>query len=299
MHLLQLTVQDDYSRISFPAMASLCEILIDTTDPQIALDLGVLARDETLRIEQKFSRYRDNNPVHAINHSAGKPLTLDEETAALVEFAAELWLLSEGRFDITSGVLREVWKFDGSDNVPDKDQVSAVVSRVGWNKVLWHPPQLTLPSGMEIDLGGIGKEYAVDKVFALLQSEWDGALLVNFGGDLRVHGPRHNQQPWQIGVEQINKGDQANGREQTTISLNSGGLATSGDTHRFLLKDGVRYSHILDPRTGWPVRDAPRSITTIAPTCVQAGMLSSLAMMMGAGAEAFLEEQSVRYWSLR
>jgi thiamine biosynthesis lipoprotein len=80
------------------------------------------------------------------------------------------------------------------------------------------------------------------------------------------------------------------------LDLEYGALATSGDSHRFLLKDGVRFSHVLDPRTGWPVTDAPRSVTVAASSCTEAGLLSTLAMLKGAQAQRFLEESAVRYW---
>ena len=291
---LQLTQMPDYCRISYPAMASICELLIDTDNPSLALELGELAREETQRIEHKFSRYRDDNIVARINSAEGQAVSVDDETASLLDFAETLWKLSEGRFDITSGVLRQIWHFDTSGNVPSPEQVSALLDRIGWAKVRWQAPKLTLAAGMEIDFGGIGKEYAVDKVSDLLRHEWNGALLVNFGGDLRATGPRQNGKGWQIGIEKIHSTD-----PQTFIELADGGLATSGDQKRFIKKDGQRYCHILDPRTGWPVSNAPHSVTTVAPTCLQAGMLSSLAMLMGSDAEAFLDEQDVRYWSLR
>ena len=86
---------------------------------------------------------------------------------------------------------------------------------------------------------------------------------------------------------------------QTQYELLRGGIATSGDVRRYLLKDGVRYSHILDPRTGWPVRDAPHSVTVVAGTCTEAGILSTLAMLYGAAAEEFLQQQEVTYWCVR
>lgn len=290
----QLTQSDGYCRVNFPAMACVCELLIDTTDPTLALSLGLRARTETWRIEQKFSRYRNDNLIARINQAQGQAVTLDDETAGLIQFATEIWEASDGRFDITSGLLRKVWRFDGSDHLPDQAEIAALLPHIGWDKVDWQPPQLTLPAGMEIDLGGIGKEYAVDRVFALLQEDFDGALLVNFGGDLRAHGPRSDGSGWQVGVEKV-----AAGQSIEQLTLSQGALATSGDSQRFLLRDGVRYSHILDPRSGWPVADAPRSVTVIAPTCIQAGVFSTLALMMGAGAEDFLDEQGVKYWSVR
>ncbi|MDH3990867.1 MAG: FAD:protein FMN transferase, partial [Gammaproteobacteria bacterium] len=93
--------------------------------------------------------------------------------------------------------------------------------------------------------------------------------------------------------------NQSQGTAQKLIRLKNGGLATSGDARRFLLKDGIRYGHILDPTTGWPVTDAPRSITIAADTCTQAGMLATLAMLKGKDAESFLEDQDCQSWCLR
>lgn len=291
---LQVARLDNYCRIQFPAMASACEILLDTTDLHDTLRLGELAQTETLRIERKFSRYRDDNIVYRINQAGGHNIEVDDETADLIDFSNQLYELSEGRFDITSGLLRQVWRFDGSDKLPTAQAVAALLPRIGWNKVQWQRPHLQLPAGMEIDLGGIGKEYAVDKVFNQLRETFSGALLVNFGGDLRAHGPRADGTSWQVGVEPIDA--------QTSphcIELSEGALATSGDSQRFLLKDGVRYSHILNPQNGWPVTDAPHAITVYAPTCVQAGVFSTLALMQGKDAESFLQNEGIRFWCVR
>lgn len=290
---LQLTQLDGYCRVNFPAMACLCEVLIDTSDLQQALALGELARSETQRIERKYSRYRKDNIVAEINQADGRTVTLDDETAGLIEFAAELYDLSEGRFDITSGLLRQAWTFDGSDRLPPAATVEALLNNIGWSRVRWQPPQLTLQPGMEIDLGGIGKEYAVDRVYAELEQAFNGAFLVNFGGDLRARGPRADGSQWQIGVEKVTAG------QVELIELGTAAVATSGDSQRFLLRDGVRYSHILDPRSGWPVTDAPRAVTVVASSCLQAGIFSTLALMMGSEAEEFLAAQDVQFWSMR
>lgn len=290
---LTLTRSAQGCRGRFAAMASPCEILLDHDDfAAAALQLDAAAQ-ETWRIEHKFSRYRRDNIVHAINSANGAAVTVDEETARLLDFAATLHTLSDGRFDITSGVLRRAWTFDGSDRVPDQSAIDALLPLVGWHKARWANPVLTLPAGMEIDLGGIGKEYAVDRAFAVLAGLTGSALLVNFGGDLRARGPRRDGSAWQVGIE-------TPGREQEaseTLALVNGGLATSGDARRFLQKDGVRYGHILDPRTGWPVQGGPRSATLLAADCVQAGMYATLTVLAGAGAEAFLREQKgLRAW---
>jgi thiamine biosynthesis lipoprotein len=249
---------------------------------------------EAWRIEDKFSRYRDDNIVHRINNATGAPVEVDDETARLLDFAATLHGLSNGKFDITSGVLREVWVFDGSDRIPEPGDVAGVLERVGWHRADWRSPVLTLQQGMEIDLGGIGKEYAVDRCLAIVRTSTDTPALVNFGGDLAVTGPPSSRPAWRVGIE----GSDADSPDRL-VDLRQGALATSGDARRFLLRDGVRYSHILDPATGWPIADAPKSITVAADTCTQAGMLSTLAMLRGKGAENFLDEQEVRFWCRR
>ncbi|MCA6059067.1 FAD:protein FMN transferase [Thalassolituus sp. ST750PaO-4] len=290
---IQLTQLDGYCRVNFPAMACICEILLDTRDLNLALKLGILAQAEAQRIEQQFSRYRDDNIIARINQANGHTVKVDEETAGLLDFASELYDLSDGRFDITSGLLRRVWRFDGSDRLPQESDITALLPHIGWSKVRWQNPELQMPAGMEIDLGGIGKEYAVDKVFSLLSEHFSAAMLINFGGDLRARGPREDGSAWQVGVEKISAS------QPELLSLNNGAIATSGDSQRYLLHNGVRYSHILDPRSGWPVTDAPRAITVLAPDCIQAGVFSTLALMMGKDAEVFLEGQNVQFWSIR
>jgi len=246
---------------------------------------------EAWRIEQKFSRYRDDSVIAQIHRQRGAPVTVDPETRSLLDFAEQCYRSSEGLFDITSGVLRALWHFDGSDRVPEPTDVARVLPAVGFSKLTWQAPRLLLPIGMEIDFGGFGKEYAVDRAYELLAAGRSGPFLVNFGGDLRAnHAPPTGR--WQIGVEQPESDRQA----ALLLELEHGALATSGDSKRFLLKDGVRYGHVLDPRTGWPVRGAPRSVTVAASSCTEAGLISTLALLHGAGAREFLDDQGIKYW---
>lgn len=275
-------------------MACPCEVLIDTPDRAVAERVGAAVAGEAWRIERKFSRYRDDNVVHAINHAAGHEIEVDEETARLLDFAAHCFELSGGLFDVTSGVLRRVWKFDGSDRLPAPAAVAEVLKLVGWKNVSWRHPRLRLLPGMEIDFGGIGKEYAVDRA-AQLGAEAGGVpLLVNFGGDIYATGARRDGGAWRVAIESITAGG-----APPVIELRRGGVTTSGDARRFLLKDGVRYGHILDPRSGWPVQDAPRSVTVLDANCTQAGLLSTLAFLQGSGAERFLKKHKVAHWVIR
>ena len=281
----------DCWRGGFHAMASPCEVLMEVDDEQLARKLLEAIKTEALRIEHKFSRYRDDNIIYKINNSAGASVSVDEETARLIDFADELYRLSEGLFDVTSGVLRRVWKFDGSDNVPSQDDINAVLEHIGWQKVQRQENSLSLSAGMEIDLGGIGKEYAVDRCVQIARDMTKESVLVNFGGDLAVSSERRNQNFWSVGRLVTGKDNAV-----AFFKLYRGAIATSGDAHRYLLKDGVRYSHVLNPRTGWPVANAPHTASVAAPTCIEAGMLSTFAMLQGDKAEEFLEAQKVKFW---
>lgn len=273
------------------AMASPCDVLMEIEDGSLAQQILDAIAAEAWRIEDKFSRYKKDNIIDKINHSQGKAVSVDEETARLLDFANELFELSEGMFDVTSGVLRQLWTFDGSDNLAQADAVNQILARIGWQKVIWNDGQVTLPVGMEIDLGGIGKEYAVDRCVQIARQMTRESVLVNFGGDLAVSSARNNNAYWSVG-RLVTGSDEA----YSMFQLYKGAIATSGDAHRFLLKDGVRYSHILNPKTGWPVIDAPHTVSVAAATCVEAGMLSTLAMLQGEQAEAFLKLQEVDYW---
>jgi thiamine biosynthesis lipoprotein len=186
----------------FVAMASPCEVLVETTSEALARKIVEAAASCAWRIEQKYSRYRADNIVHEINSSAGGAITVDDETAGLLDFAATLTRMSDGAFDITSGVLRKIWRFDGGSSVPTQAQIDAVMPFVGWHRVQWRRPTLQLHHGMQIDFGGIGKEYAVDLAAADVSAiAPDLSCLINFGGDIMVRNPRHDGQPWRVAIE--------------------------------------------------------------------------------------------------
>ncbi len=277
----------------FNVMASPCEVLMDTSDDKLAQKIVQNVYTEAKRIEQKFSRYLKINFMFELNNSHGKTLVLDEESTLLMDFAFTCYELSDGLFDVTSGILRRAWKFDGSENVPNQKQIDELLPFIGLNKTNWEKPNFTLPENMEMDFGGIGKEYAVDRCMQKameVHSVKPIPILLNFGGDLCCNGPRLNGQPWQVGIESVGGGSSG------VVSLNHGALATSGDARRYLLKDDIRYSHILNPKTGHSITDAPRSVTVAAQTCVEAGLLSTLAMLQGSDARSFLSEQKVSHW---
>jgi thiamine biosynthesis lipoprotein len=235
--------------VCFTAMASPCEILLPASVDAQAMKIGALVAQEAWRVEKKFSRYRDDSVLAWIHRNRGMRLELDGETAAMLDFAQHCFDISDGLFDITSGILRRAWRFDGSDRIPSAESVERLLPLVGFEKLTWQAPYLTLPSDMELDFGGIGKEYAVDRAYEIVAQHCTAPFL--------------------------------------------------GDSRRYVVHADKRYGHVLDPRTGWPVRDAPRSVTVAASSCTEAGLLSTMALLQGRGAEHFLREQGVRYWLIR
>ena len=292
-------------------MNSPCQLLIEVPieakaqlEPQIKAMCEQVA-GEALRIEQTFSRYRHDNVIHKINQ--GLRVEVDAETQALFDFAQNAHDISEGLFDISSGVLRRIWNFKNLNQLPSDQQIQVHRDLVGWQKVNWAPPFIQLTKGMEIDLGGIGKEYAVDKCRLLLSQLCQQPFLLNFGGDLCVSGPRNGDRAWITAIENPStvmsqKQGPMTSRRQTTqehLTLKQGAIATSGTARQYVVINGKQYGHILNPKTGMPVENAPLSVTAAAPSCIEAGMLSTLAMLQGEGAEAFLEEQGVKHWVKR
>lgn len=262
---------------AFRAMASRCELLIEGFDPHGAAAALAAAEAEVRRIEAKYSRYRSDSLVAAINRAAGSDaILLDEETASLVDFAAQCWRESEGRFDPTSGVLRRAWDFTAAAP-PRASAIERLLPLIGWSQVEWSRPRLRLPRpSMELDFGGFGKEYAVDRASAVLIEHGASHALVNLGGDVRAIGTRADGSPWQVGIRHPRRA----GATIASMALADAALATSGDYERYLEHDGQRYSHLLDPRTGWPVEGA-QSASVVAPVCLVAGALASMAMLDG------------------
>jgi FAD:protein FMN transferase len=269
----------------FKAMSSACEIRLEGDGEEALCAAAQHAIDEVLRIEHKYSRYRDDSIVSRINAAAGRaePVAVDAETARLLAFAGELHAASDGLFDITSGVLRRVWDFRAG-RMPEAEALSAQLPLIGWDQVELEGAWIRLPrAGMELDFGGFGKEYAVDRAATLLIESGVRHGFVNLGGDIRVVGPRADGTPWRFGIAHPRVADAT----IASVEMAEGALATSGDYERYFEHEGRRYCHILDPRTGWPVT-AWASISVTAPACLAAGALSTIAMLEGERALDFL-----------
>lgn len=278
-------------RFTFRAMACRNDLSLYCHSKKSASVIARQVISEVNRLELKYSRYLPDSLLNMINARAGQPgIIVDAETAALLDYAQTCFYQSHGLFDVTSGVLRNVWNF-GSNQLPEQRDVDEIRNLIGWNKLDWTPPRITLPVlGMELDFGGIVKEYAADCCAKLCRSLGVTSGLVNMGGDIHVIGPRPNGSPWTIGIQDPSNPE----RVITSVELKQGGLASSGDYQRCMVIEGKRYSHILNPMTGWPVQGM-RAVSVVGPHCLIAGSTSTIAMLKGEEGKPWLDSTGLTY----
>jgi thiamine biosynthesis lipoprotein len=261
---------------AFKAMGSPCDIQLFARSAQHAKRTADAAIADVYRLEARYSRYRQDSFLSKINRVAatGGSIKVDAETAGLLNYALACYQQSDGLFDISSGILRRAWRFD-SGTLPDAQLINTLLDKVGWHKLLWQPPVLSFPMpGMEIDFGGIVKEYAVDRAAALCWTAGVQHGVVNLGGDIKIIGPRPDKMPWHIGIRH----PRDNNAILDTLLLHEGALASSGDYERCIVIDGIRYGHVLNPKTGWPVGYLA-AVSVVGDFCVVAGSASTIAML--------------------
>ena len=263
---------------AFNAMGSPCEIKLYADSGARARHMAARVIDEVERLEAKYSRYREDSLLSQINrvaHRAGASMAVDPETAGLLDYAETCWQQSDGLFDITSGVLQKAWRFK-EQGLPDAEGIKVLLDHVGWHRLIWQNPTISFPeTGLELDLGGAVKEYAVDRAASLC---WEAGIrhgLINLGGDIKVIGPHPDGMPWAIGIRHPRDPEKI----ARTVYLKRGAMASSGDYERCIVVDGKRYGHVLNPKTGWPVTRLA-SVSVIAELCVVAGSASTIAMLM-------------------
>lgn len=260
----------------FNAMGTPCAIQLFAKTATRAKHVAELAIADVRRLEMRYSRYRGDSFLSKINRVAatGGSICVDAETAGLLNYAVACYQQSDGLFDITSGILRRAWRFD-LNALPDDQQINALLTKVGWHKLHWQAPLLEFPlPGMEIDFGGIVKEYAVDRAAALCRSAGIQHGIVNLGGDIKIIGPRADGAPWRIGIRHPRRKEAI----LETLSLHEGALASSGDYERCIIVDGLRYGHVLNPHTGRPVRHLA-AVSVVGEFCVVAGSAATIAML--------------------
>jgi len=235
---------------------------------------------EMKRIEGLMSRRIPESEVSKINGLAvSKPTRVSPEVLRVIRRAEEISKASGGYFDISIGVLLDLWGFEGNGGrLPGKDEVDEALRSVGYKGIHLDETASTVElrkKGMRIDLGGIAKGYAVDRAFEVLTSRGFGNLIVNAGGDMRVEGKKPNG-PWVIGIQD----PRDRSRILATLDASDICVATSGDYERYFTKNGIRYHHLLDPFTGFPARGC-RSVTILAKDALSADALATAVFVMG------------------
>ncbi len=263
---------------NFHAMGSPCCLQFYAATPDQAQRVATEVQQRIQQLEQRYSRYLPNSIISLVNSRAGTGCNTapDPETFALLRYAEQCYTESEGLFDVTSGVLRQIWHFNQLDTtLPTQETINALLPLIGWEKVQWSAERLYLPvAGMELDFGGIVKEYAADLAANVCLSLGITSGVVELGGDLRIIGAMPDGRGWPVAIRDPRQPE----RTVAQLELTTGALASSGDYERFQIINGVRYSHLLNPKTGWPVSGL-RAVSVIADQCVIAGSLATIAML--------------------
>lgn len=269
-------------RLAFPALGTNCEIKYSA--PKGEGQARSFERAVTAWVtgfEAKFSRFRSDSLVSRINAAAGREwVPVDEETEALFKLCDTLHFMTQGVLDPTTLPLLRLWDYRTENpRLPTDEEVDTARNKIGWKKVQRSPGKVFLPEpGMALDLGGFGKEYAVDIAAQIAIEQGITSALIDFGHDLRAVGTPPDRPAWHIGLEDPHKPGTTSG----SIAVIGKGVASSGDYIRRLVVEGRRYGHIIDPRSGRPVANGCLQATVVTGSCLQAGALSTTAFVLGA-----------------
>lgn len=285
--------------VRFTSMGSPCDIRIMAVEQQLGAYVLEQAVKEVQRLNDKYTRYRLDSVTSQINQSAGSGHfnVLDAETKAIINYADVCYQQSDGLFDITSGVLRKAWNFKAQQNnetLPSQESINELLDLVGWEKVLWKGDSFALPKkNMEIDFGGIVKEYSADAVATLCLNHGIDSGLIDLGGDIRIIGPYPENQTWTVHIQDPRKIKKSCAK----LDVLRGGIATSGVYERYIEIEGKRYSHLLNPKTGWPVEECITSLTVLADQCIIAGSIATIGMLKGRDGLSWLQQHiDLPYW---
>lgn len=240
-----------------------------------------LAVAEISRIERLISSWDPASQTSEVNRNAGiKPVKVDAELFNLIDRSMAISRLTDGAFDISYASMDKVWHFDGSmTEMPSEESIQASVAKVGYQNIVLDREKMTvflkLP-GMKIGFGAIGKGYAADKAKELLQKQGVVAGIINASGDMNTWGTQPTGEDWKVGiVNPMNKN-----RVFAVLPLHQGAVATSGDYEKYVTFNGVRYTHIINPKTGYPATGII-SATIFAPNAELADAFATSCFVLG------------------
>ncbi|MGB2179769.1 MAG: FAD:protein FMN transferase [Porticoccaceae bacterium] len=234
------------------------------------------------KVDSSMSTYKDESEISRFNRlSVGQTQKISSEFAEVVRISQKIWHQSNGAFDPTIGPLVDLWGFgpvDREGQVPSSESLEQVLSNVGFESIILEDLTLSKLAPVALDVSAVAKGYAVDLVANHLEMLALPDYLVEIGGEIRVSGTNPDGQPWRIALEQ----PQLFAAVDRVIEISDSAIATSGDYRNYFEKDGVRYSHTIDPRTGMPIRHKLASVSVIAESCAEADAWATALSVMGA-----------------
>ncbi|TDE12536.1 FAD:protein FMN transferase [Dyadobacter psychrotolerans] len=271
-------------------MGSVFELIISDTDKSRAEELLETGVKEIERLENLLSEFRETSFTSLLNKNAGlQPVTIEKEVFDLIERSVQISNLTQGSFDITVGPLKKLYDFkNGKFVLPDKSAVKKALQVVGYKHISLRENNNVFlkKKGMFISFSAIGKGYAADRVKQIWQILGVEHGVVNAGGDLTVLGKKGNGQEWKIGIADPDNPDKI----LCYIPIENASVATSGDYEQFFIKNGIRYAHNINPKTGKPVSGI-KSVTVISPRAELSDALATAIFVMGVGAGIHLINQ--------
>ncbi len=265
-------------RESFFAMDTMVELIAACTDGRTETAALERAREAIEDVERWADSRNPEAEVFQLNQRAGEgPVAVSAALARTLETSIEVAENSDGAFDPTVLPLILAYGFGGENQgVPDAEELQAVLSYVDYRQVVLGGDSVEIPSGFALDLGGVAKGYAADEALLAMRDTGAEAGLVNIGGDIAVFGERSGGGPWRVGIQH----PRAPGELFAVLDLENEAVATSGDYERYFIEDGVRFHHLLDPKTGLPARELV-SVTVVAPSCVLADAYATAVFILG------------------
>ena len=267
-------------RLDFKALGTNCSIKFRQEDETASVLFASAALDWLGDFEAKFSRYRPSSVVSGINAAAGAGWTaIDDETEHMLNLGGDLHQRTNGIIDPTLLPLQRVWDWKTAHlKLPSQAEIQSALALTGWNQIERRPGAVRLSKeGMGLDFGGFGKEYAVDYLARMAAQHGITDALIDLGRDIHALGGNGRHPFWHVGIEDGKRPGHCWGG----LAVSGRAVSASGDSARHFIHEGVRYGHILDPRTGWPVANGMRSVTVIGNSCLEAGAYSTAVFVLG------------------
>ncbi len=269
-----------YEKIVY-AMDTIMQLDIYSADPEISPK----AEDEIMRLDKMLDRGDQESEIYEMNH-AEKAVTVSDEIVEIISMARDVSVKSGGAFDITIAPVMDAWGFYSKNyHVPSDDELDVLLEKVDYSKILLEENTVTVPDGMELDLGGIAKGYTSDRLMKLFRREGVHSAIVSLGGNVQAFGRKPDGSLWRVAIQDPEKPDSYIG----SLSIENMAVVTSGSYQRYFERDGVTYHHIIDPSEGRPADNGLSSVTIITESGMLGDALSTALFVLGL-------DDAVDYW---